>query len=134
MKAFLKEFVKRGSMFCGGGPLIVAIIYMFLPVETVGVSHIVTEILTSLLLAFIAAGISAIYTVEKSPYPTAGLIQGSVLLADYLTIYLINGWIPVTWQSITMFVTIFVAAFLTISLIIYHSIKVQIEKLNKQIK
>ena len=104
MKAFLKEFVKRGSMFCGGGPLIVAIIYMFLPVETVGVSHIVTEILTSL------------------------------LLADYLTIYLINGWIPVTWQSITMFVTIFVAAFLTISLIIYHSIKVQIEKLNKQIK
>lgn len=134
MKAFLKEYVKRGSMFCGGGPLIVAIIYMFLPVETVGVSHIVTEILTSLLLAFIAAGISAIYTVEKIPYPTAGLIQGSVLLADYLTIYLINGWIPVTWQSITMFVTIFVAAFLTISLIIYHSIKVQIEKLNKQIK
>ena len=134
MKAFLKEFVKRGSMFCGGGPLILAIIYMFLPVETVGVSHIVTEILTSLLLAFIAAGISAIYTVEKIPYPTAGLIQGSVLLADYLTIYLINGWIPVTWQSITMFVTIFVAAFLTISLIIYHSIKVQIEKLNKQIK
>ena len=134
MKAFLKEFVKRGSMFCGGGPLIVAIIYMFLPVETVGVSHIVTEILTSLLLAFIAAGISAIYTVEKIPYPTAGLIQGSVLLADYLTIYLINGWIPVTWLSITMFVTIFVAAFLTISLIIYHSIKVQIEKLNKQIK
>lgn len=134
MKAFLKEFVKRGSMFCGGGPLIVAIIYMFLPVETVGVSHIVTEILTSLLLAFIAAGISAIYTVEKIPYPTAGLIQGSVLLADYLTIYLINGWIPFTWQSITMFVTIFVAAFLTISLIIYHSIKVQIEKLNKQIK
>ena len=134
MKAFLKEFVKRGSMFCGGGPLIVAIIYMFLPVETVGVSHIVTEILTSLLLAFIAAGISAIYTVEKIPYPTAGLIQGSVLLADYLTIYLINGWIPVTWQSITMFVTIFVAAFLTSSLIIYHSIKVQIEKLNKQIK
>ena len=131
MKAFLKEFVKRGSMFCGGGPLIVAIIYMFLPVETVGVSHIVTEILTSLLLAFIAAGISAIYTVEKIPYPTAGLIQGSVLLADYLTIYLINGWIPVTWQSITMFVTI---SFLTISLIIYHSIKVQIEKLNKQIK
>ena len=134
MKAFLKEFVKRGSTFCGGGPLIVAIIYMFLPVETVGVSHIVTEILTSLLLAFIAAGISAIYTVEKIPYPTAGLIQGSVLLADYLTIYLINGWIPVTWQSITMFVTIFVAAFLTIGLIIYHSIKVQIEKLNKQIK
>ena len=134
MKAFLKEFVKRGSMFCGGGPLILAIIYMFLPVETVGVSHIVTEILTSLLLAFIAAGISAIYTVEKIPYPTAGLIQGSVLLADYLTIYLINGWIPVTWQSITMFVTIFVAAFLTSSLIIYHSIKVQIEKLNKQIK
>ena len=134
MKAFLKEFVKRGSMFCGGGPLIVAIIYMFLPVETVGVSHIVTEILTSLLLACIAAGIAAIYTVEKIPYPTAGLIQGSVLLADYLTIYLINGWIPVTWQSITMFVTIFVAAFLTISLIIYHSIKVQIEKLNKQIK
>ena len=30
MKAFVKEFIKRGAMFCGGGPFIVAIIYMFI--------------------------------------------------------------------------------------------------------
>ena len=138
MKDFVKVFLKRGFMFCGGGPLIVAIIYISLSasgtVETLGVNRVITEILSSLLLAFIAAGISAVYTVEKLPYSTAGLIQGSVLFADYLIIYLLNGWIPFKWQAIALFTAIFLAVFLTICLIIYLSVRAKIKKLNEQIQ
>lgn len=138
MKAFVKEFLKRGAIFCGLGPLILAIVYIFLAnsnvVETVAVSRLIIEIISSLVMAFIAAGISAIYTVEKIQYPVAGLIQGSVLLIDYLGIYLLNGWLPFSWLSIGLFVAIFAVAFLGIYLIIYFSIKNQIKRMNSKIQ
>ena len=137
MKAFVKEFLKRGALFCGGGPLIVAIIYLSLHASgtaaTVDTARAATEILTSLLLAFVAAGISAVYTVDRLQYPTAALIHGSVLLIDYLGIYLFNGWIPLKWQSIVLFVAIFAAAFLLICFIIYKATQAQLKKLNRQI-
>ena len=135
MKDFVKVFLKRGFMFCGGGPLIIAIIYIIMSangtVETLSVNRVITEIISSLILAFIAAGISAVYTVEKLPYSTAGLIQGSVLLADYLIIYLLNGWIPFKWQAIALFIAIFLAIFIFICMIIYFMVRAKIKKLNE---
>ena len=93
MKQFIKNFIHRGSLFCGLGPVIMAIVYIFLSangiVKNVPVSTYIQEIFTSTLMAFIAAGISAVYTVDKLAFPLAGLIQGSVLLLDYLSIYLL---------------------------------------------
>ena len=123
MKAFVKEFIKRGAMFCGGGPFIVAIIYMFIlgsgEADSVALSRIITEILSSLVLAFIAAGVTAVYTVERLQYPTAALIHGSVMFK---------------WQSIALFAAIFVSAFLLIVIIIYKATQSQIKKLNSQIQ
>ena len=69
MKKFIVEFLKRGAMFAGLGPVILSIVYIFLGangvVETVPVTTLIREILTSMLLAFIAAGISAVYQTEK---------------------------------------------------------------------
>ena len=94
MKAFVKEFVKRGCLFCGGGPLILAVIYLFVAaggtVQSVPVGKLVTEILTSLLLAFIAAGISAVHTVDRLQLPNALLIHGAVLFADDVLLF---GWV-----------------------------------------
>ena len=138
MKKFIIEFLKRGALFASLGPVILTIVYFFLNlngvVETIPVSKMIAEIISSVILAFIAAGISAVYTVEKLPYSTAGLIQGSVLFADYLMIYLLNGWIPFKWQAIALFTAIFLAVFLTICLIIYLSVRAKIKKLNEQIQ
>ncbi len=138
MKQFIKVFLHRGALFCGLGPVIMAIVYIFLSasgvVETVAVSTLIREIFTSTLMAFIAAGISAVYTVDRLALPVAGLIQGSVLFADYLIIYLLNGWIPFKWQAIALFTAIFLAVFLTICLIIYLSVRAKIKKLNEQIQ
>ena len=137
MKHFMKSFIHRGALFCGLGPVIMAIVYIFLSasgtVKTIPVSTYIQEIFTSTLMAFIAAGISAVYTIDKLALPLAGLIQGSVLLLDYLAIYLFNGWLKPTLTAIVIFVVIFVALFAAIWLIIYKSVQVQIKKINENI-
>lgn len=124
-------------MFSIGGPVIVSIVYICLNtngiVSTVSVPKIITEILTSALLAFIAAGISAIYNVEKIQQGAAGLIQGSVLFIDYIGIYLLNGWIPFSLQAVILFTVLFAVIFLAIWFTIYFVTKNKIKKMNKQI-
>ena len=137
MKKFIVEFLKRGAMFAGLGPVILSIVYIFLGangvVETVPVTTLIREILTSMLLAFIAAGISAVYQTEKLQLGMASLIQGSVLFLDYIILYLVNGWMPCTWQAIALCTAIFVAAFLIIWAIVYLSIRRNIKKMNQQL-
>ncbi|MDO4892781.1 MAG: DUF3021 domain-containing protein [Eubacteriales bacterium] len=137
MKKFIIEFLKRGALFAGLGPVILAVIYIFLSangvVETIAVSKLITEILTSTLMAFIAAGISAVYKVEKLQIGIASLIQGSVLFFDYIIVYLLNGWIPFKWNVILVFTVIFVVGFLLIWAIIYLSIRHRIKKMNEQL-
>ncbi len=137
MKQFIKEFLRRGALFCGLGPVIMAVVYIFLSaygvVATVAVGTLIREIFTSTLLAFIAAGISAVYTVDKLTLPLAGLIQGSVLFLDYLLIYLLNGWLKPDLPVILIFTVIFVSVFAAIWFIIYKVTQRQIAKLNKEI-
>lgn len=137
MKHFIKEFLRRGALFCGLGPVIMAVVYIFLSafgvVESVAVGTLIREIFTSTLMAFIAAGISAVYTVDKLALPLAGLIQGSVLLLDYLLIYLLNGWLKPELPVIAIFIAIFIAVFAAIWFIIYKVNQRQIARLNKKL-
>ena len=132
MKQFMKVFLHRGALFCGLGPLIAAVVYIFLSasgtVTTITVSTYIREVFTATLMAFIAAGISAVYTVEKLALPLAGLIQGAVLLLDYLSIYLLNGWLTPSLPVIVIFVAVFVAAFAAIWLFVYWCVQRQIKK------
>lgn len=137
MKSFVINFLKRGAMFAAGGPVILAIIYSFLlangVVETVSVERLIREVLTSTLLAFIAAGISAVYTVDRLQKATAGLIQGAVLFLDYIVLYLLNGWLPLTWQAILLFTAIFVVVFAVIWGIIWLTVRHNVNKMNQQL-
>ena len=137
MKKFIVEFLKRGAIFAGLGPLILAIVYFFLHlngvVEMVPVTKMIAEIISSLILAFIAAGISAVYHVEKLQLGIAGLIQCSVLFADYIFFYLAMGWMPFRWDVIALFTAIFVVIFALIWLIVYLSIRNKIKKMNEKL-
>lgn len=137
MKQFMKVFLHRGALFCGLGPVIAAVVYIFLSasgtVTTITVSTYIREVFTATLMAFIAAGISAVYTVEKLALPLAGLIQGAVLLLDYLSIYLLNGWLTPSLPVIVIFVAAFVAAFAAIWLFVYWCVHRQIKKLNERL-
>ena len=137
MRSFLKEFLLRGSICAAGGPLILAIIYGILgatgAVDAISPDAVCLSIVTITLLAFIAAGMTAIYRMEQLPLPMMILLHGGVLYAAYILTYLINGWLQNSLLPILVFTGIFIAGYALIWLIIYRIEKARAEKLSKLI-
>lgn len=135
MKKFWIEFIKRGMMAAWGGPAIVCIVWACLKaagvVTVLDVDTVILAVLSSMLMTFVAAGISVVYQMEQLPKSMAALIQMTVLYVDYLVIYLINGWMPV--KAIGIFTAIFVAIFAIIWAIIYLTIRNSVKKMNEKL-
>ena len=91
-------------------------------------------IVTVTLLAFIVAGMTAIYQMEQLPLPTAILLHGGALYIAYVLTYLINGWLLNQLVPILAFTGIFIAGYAVIWLIIYCITKTKTEALNKKLK
>ena len=138
MKKFLKEFLLRGLICAGAGPMVLAIIYGILGATGVADSlspkEVCLGILTITILAFIAAGMTAIYKQEQLPLPMMILIHGGALYIAYILTYLINGWLQSALIPILIFTGIFIAGYALIWLIIYFVEKAKTEKLNKLLK
>lgn len=138
MKKFLKEFVFRGLVSAAGGPLVLAIIYGILgitgTVEFITPKEACLGILTITFLAFIVAGMTAIYQMEQLPLPTAILLHGGALYIAYILIYLLNGWLQKSLVPILVFTGIFAAGYALIWLVIYFVERAKADKLNKLLK
>lgn len=138
MKKFWNEFLLRGLLCVGGGPIVLAIIYGILgatgAVEYFSPREVCTGILSITLLAFIVAGMTAIYQMEQLPLPIMILLHGGALYIAYILTYLINGWLQNSLVPILVFTGIFVAGYALIWLIIYLVEKSKAEKLNKLLK
>lgn len=137
MKKYAAEFVKRGLMAAWGGPVVVAIICAILgangTIETLTVQEVCLAVISSTVMAFIAAGITMVYQVEHLPLPMAALIQAGVLYLDYLLVYLMNGWLKNQLSVILGFTVIFAAGYALIWLVIYQIIKRQIKQMNSKL-
>lgn len=122
-------------MFAWGGPVILAIVWAALQAAGVVTELTVNEgvlgIITTTVMAFIAAGVSIVYQIENLPKAFAGLIQMSVLYIDYLGFYLLNGWIPL--NQIWLFTLIFIVGFAVIWFSIYIPIKLKVKKMNQML-
>ena len=91
-------------------------------------------ILSIALLAFIAAGMTAIYQAEQLPLPIKILLHGGALYVAYLLTYLLNGWLENQWVAVAVFTGIFLAGYALVWFIIYFIEKNKAEKLNKLLK
>ena len=135
MKQFWKEFFLRGAVCAAGGPVVLAIIYGILgatgTVEQLPAGEVCLATLSITLLAFIAAGMTAIYQTEQLPLPIAILTHGGVLYLAYIVTYLINGWLQKGLIPVLVFSGIFIAGYVLIWLIIYCISKANTEKVNK---
>ena len=138
MKAFWKEFLFRGLICAAGGPLVLAVIYGILGAnrvaDTIAVSQICLSIVSVTLLAFLVAGMTAIYQVEQLPLPMMILLHGGALYVAYILTYLINGWLQRSLVPILVFTGIFAVGYALIWLIIYFVEKNKTAKLNKLLK
>lgn len=138
MKKIILDFLHRGLVACGFGPIILAIVYLILQnqaaVETLTVNQVCIGIFSLSALAFIAGGMNVIYQIERLPLMVAILIHGVVLYISYLVTYLFNDWLKSGVTSIFAFSVIFVLGYVIVWVIIYSITKRNTEKLNKILK
>lgn len=138
MKQFWKGFFLRGAICAAGGPVVLAIIYGILEatgaVEYFSPREVCLGIVSITMLAFVVAGMTAIYQMEQLPLPMAILIHGGTLYLAYILTYLINGWLQQALVPILVFSGIFAAGYGLIWMIIYSVTKAKTEKINKILK
>ena len=138
MKDIFLEFVRRGLMGCGLGPIVLAIIYLILQqngaIDTLTVNQVCLGIFSLSALAFIAGGMNVMYQIERLPLMIAILIHGGVLYITYLVTYLINDWLENGATPIIVFSAIFIISYLLIWAIIYSVTKRDTEKVNEILK
>lgn len=138
MKKFLKEFLLRGLLCAAGGPVVLAIIYGILgatgTAESLAPGEVCKGILTITALAFVAAGMTAIYQTEQLPLPTMILLHGGVLYMAYILTYLVNGWLLNQMKPVLVFTGIFLACYAAIWIGIYSFTSVKAKKINEKLK
>ena len=137
MKKFALEFLRRGLVACGLGPIVLAVLYLVLKqhgVETLTVDEVCLGIFSLTALSFIAGGMNAVYQMERLPLMLAILVHGGVLYAGYLAVYLLNGWLQQELTPLLIFTAVFVIGYLVIWVIIYSVTKQKTAKLNQMLK
>ena len=138
MKKNILEFIHRGLIACGFGPIVLAIIYLVLQrysvIETLTVNEVCLGIFSLSTLAFIAGGMNVVYQIEQLPLMAAILIHGGVLYISYLVTYLINNWLELGIKPIIVFTAIFIVGYVVIWAIIYFATKKSTAQVNEKLK
>ena len=138
MKKNILEFLRRGLVACGFGPIVLAVLYLILQrqaaVETLTVNEVCLGIFSLSALAFIAGGMNVIYQIERLPLMVAILIHGGVLYISYLLTYLLNGWLEWGITPILVFTGIFVLGYLAVWAVIYSVTRRNTDRLNEVLK
>ena len=138
MRKHVLEFIRRGLIACGFGPIVLAFFYLILQhqgdIEILTVNQVCLGIFSLSGLAFTAGGMNAIYQIERLPLMVAILIHGSVLYVSYLVAYLLNSWLEWGVVPILVFSCIFIVGFFVIWAIIYSIIKRNTDRINEILK
>ena len=138
MKQHILEFVRRGLVACGLGPMVLAVFYLVLQrgagVQVLTVNQVCLGIFSLSALAFIAGGMNFIYQLEQLPLMVAIFIHGGVLYVSYLATYLLNDWLEWGAMPILVFTGIFLLGYLVIWAVIYSIIKRNTDQINLALK
>ena len=122
----------------GFGPIILAIIYAILGLsgvtQSIDIYEAALAIVSISALAFIAAGITVVYQIERLPLSYAILLHGLVLYADYALIYLLNSWLADGTLPFLIFTACFIAGYALVWLIIYLCIRKKTDELNHKLQ
>ena len=115
--------------------MVLAIIYGILgatgTVDHLSPKEVCLGVLTVTLLAFIVAGMTAIYQMEQLPLVNAILLHGAALYVAYILIYLLNGWLAQQSIPILIFSGCFIVGYGAIWLIVYAINRHKIKRLNE---
>lgn len=138
MKKYVKEFMHRGLVFGGFGPIILGIIYVIISKteESFSLSsgEVALAIFSIYLLAFVQAGATVFNQIENWSVPKSLFCHFGMLYVAYSLCYIVNTWIPFDPMVLLIFTLIFVAVFFAIWFTVYFCVKATSRKFNERIK
>ena len=138
MNKHFKEFLVRGLIFGGFGPIVLAIVYFVISKIEKGITFSGKEILLGTisvyLLAFIHAGASVFNQIEEWGINKSIACHFGALYFVYSVCYLINGWIPFDLRVFLIFTAIFAAVYFVIWTIVYLCVRKSSHSINEKLK
>ena len=134
MKRYILDFLRRGLAAMGFGPMVLAVLYLLLPVQTLTAQAVSLGIFSLSALAFLAGGLNVLYQIERLPLMASIGIHGGVLYAGYLATYLLNGWLDWGRLPVLVFTAIFAVGYLAIWAVIYAIMRRSTARVNALLK
>ena len=138
MNKHLKNFLHRGLIFGGFGPIVLGIIFFCIELSGtqlgLGGGEVLMAIFSTYILAFVQSGASVFNQIEEWPITKSLLCHFSLLFAVYSLTYILNSWIPFEPLMLLIFFLVFVAVYFAIWLTVYFSVKAHTKKLNSKLK
>ncbi len=137
MNTHVKNFLLRGMIFGGFGPIVMAGIYLALSLSISGFSlsgdEVFFAVLSTYLLAFLQAGASVFREIERIPFAVSNLMHFGLLYIAYTACYLVNAWIPFDGRVVLIFTGIFAVGYLVVWLSVYFSIRLVSNRFNERL-
>ena len=137
MNKYVKQYLHRGLVFGGFGPIILGIVYAILdstiPDFTVSGGQILLGIASTYAIAFVQAGSSVFNQIEHWPLAKSLAFHLGSLYAVYSAAYLINTWIPFEPTVLLIFTAAFLAVYFAVWLTVYFSVKITSKKMSEKL-
>ena len=138
LKKYFKDFLLRGLVSMGFGPIILSIVYGILGlcrvVDKLAVNDVVLGFLSITALAFLCGGMTVVYQIEEIGISKAITLHGIALYVAYAVVYITNNWLKDGLIPFLIFTVIFVIGYALVWLVIYLITKRGTDSLNKKIK
>lgn len=137
MNKYLKNFLHRGLIFGGFGPIVVGIVYAILEKALndfyVSGTQICLAVVSTYILAFLQAGATVFNQIEEWSVPKSLLCHFLTVYLAYTACYLINTWIPFKPQILLIFTAIFAVIYFVIWVVTYLSVKAASKKMTAKL-
>lgn len=137
MNKYVKEYLRRGLLFGGFGPVILGIVYAILEGTVDGFSlgggEVLLGIVSTYVIAFVQAGSSVFNKIEHWPIAKSLALHLGSLYAVYSAAYLINTWIPFEPLVLLIFTAVFLAVYFAVWLTVYFSVKITSKKMSERL-
>ncbi len=137
MNKYVRDFLLRGMMFSGLGPIVLGIVYFILSVSIADFSlsggQVCLAIVSTYLIAFLQAGATVFNQIEAWPISKSLLCHFVTLYVAYVLCYLLNTWIPFKAEVVLVFTVIFVVGYFLVWGIVYAAVTATSKKLNRKL-
>jgi hypothetical protein len=138
MNTHLKQFLFRGLLFGGFGPIVMSIVHAVLehtvPAFSLSGTQVLLAVVSTYLLAFVQAGASVFNQIEHWSLPKSLFCHFGLLYIAYVLCYLANTWIPFEPTVLLVFTGIFVVVYVVVWLTVFFSVKAASKRLNASLR